>query len=100
VKEEFFMAKMIRLLSYDITDSKRRVRIAKLLEGNARRVQYSIFETSMAEGELAALVDKTLSFVVPEEGDSFLVYRLCESCARQRKAWGSDVIDWKEAIVI
>jgi CRISPR-associated protein Cas2 len=94
------MAKMIRLLSYDITDAKRRGRIAKILEGNARRVQYSVFETYMAEGELSALVSKTLSFVVPEEGDSLLVYRLCESCARQRRAWGSGVIDWEESIVI
>jgi CRISPR-associated protein Cas2 len=94
------MAKVLRLLSYDIADRKRRGRIARLLEGNARRVQYSIFETYMAEGELSTLVSKTLPFVVPKEGDSLLVYRLCGSCARQRRAWGSDVIDWEEAIVI
>jgi CRISPR-associated protein Cas2 len=94
------MAKMLRLLSYDISDGKRRGRIARLLEGNARRVQYSIFETCMAEGELSALVSKTLPFVIPKEGDSLLVYRLCGSCAKQRRAWGSDVIDWEEAIVI
>jgi CRISPR-associated protein Cas2 len=94
------MAKMIRLLSYDIVNAKRRRRIAKILEGNARRVQYSVFETYMAEGELSALVSKTLPFVVPQEGDSLLIYRLCGSCARQRRSWGNSVIDWEEAIVI
>ncbi|MDR1508691.1 MAG: CRISPR-associated endonuclease Cas2 [Synergistaceae bacterium] len=94
------MAKMLRLLSYDIADAKRRGRIAKILEGYARRVQYSIFETYMAEGDLSALVSKTLPFVVPKEGDSLLVYRLCGSCARQRRAWGHTVIDWEEAIVV
>jgi CRISPR-associated protein Cas2 len=94
------MPKMLRLLSYDISNSKRRKRIAALLEGGARRVQYSIFETYMTESEVSALISKTLPFVVPEEGDSLLVYRICGSCAVQRRAWGSNVIDWEDAIVI
>ena len=94
------MAKMLRILSYDITDDKRRRRVAKLLEGSARRVQYSVFETFMTEGELSALISKTLRFILSEEGDSFLVYRLCGSCAPQRYAWGKKVIDWDEAIIV
>jgi CRISPR-associated protein Cas2 len=94
------MPKMLRLLSYDITDAKRRRRVVKLLEGSARRVQYSVFETFMSESELSALVSKTLPFILSEEGDSLLVYRLCGSCAPQRRAWGSEVIDWEEAIVV
>jgi CRISPR-associated protein Cas2 len=94
------MAKMLRLLSYDITDSKRRGRIAKILEGSARRIQYSLFETCMAEGDLSALVSKTLPFVIPKEGDSLLVYRLCGNCEKQRRAWGRTLIDWEEAIIV
>jgi CRISPR-associated protein Cas2 len=94
------MAKMLLLLSYDISNPKRRRRVAALLEGNARRVQYSVFETFMTEGELSGLVSKILPFIEMEEGDSLLVYRLCGSCAGSRRAWGHTVIDWEEAIVI
>ncbi|MDR2522223.1 MAG: CRISPR-associated endonuclease Cas2 [Synergistaceae bacterium] len=94
------MSKMLRLLSYDITDSKRRRRLVKVMEGNARRVQYSVFETFMTEVELSALVSKTLPFVNTAEGDSLLVYRICGSCAKQRRAWGHLTIDWEEAIVV
>ncbi|GHS92355.1 CRISPR-associated endoribonuclease Cas2 1 [Synergistales bacterium] len=94
------MPKMLRLLSYDITNKKRRARIAKILEGNARRVQYSVFETFLTEGELSALVSKTLPFVSAEDGDSLLVYRLCANCAAQRRTWGRSVIDWEEAVII
>ena len=94
------MAKMLRLLSYDITDDKRRRRVVKLLEGAARRVQYSVFETFMTEGELAALISASLPFIIADEGDSLLVYRLCGSCAPQRRAWGKKVIDWDEAIIV
>lgn len=94
------MPKMLRLLSYDISDSKRRRRVASLLEGNARRVQYSVFETFMTESEVSRLISKTLPFITTEEGDSLLVYRFCGSCAKWRRAWGRPVIDWEEAIVI
>jgi CRISPR-associated protein Cas2 len=94
------MPKMLRLLSYDITNKKRRARIAKILEGNARRVQYSVFETFLAEGETSALISKTLPLMSMEDGDSLLVYRLCANCMGQRRAWGHSVIDWEEAVII
>ena len=94
------MSKMLRVLSYDITDDKRRRRLVKLLEGSARRVQYSVFETFMTDGELSVLISKTLPEILPEEGDSLLVYRLCGSCASVRQAWGGGIIDWSEAIIV
>jgi CRISPR-associated protein Cas2 len=95
------MAKMLRLLSYDITDNKRRRHVVKLLEGSARRVQYSVFEAFMTESELSAFISKILPFILFSEGDSLLVYRLCGSCASQRRAWGKKkVIDWEEAIIV
>ena len=96
----FLMAKMLRLLSYDITNDKRRRHVAKLLEGSARRIHYSVFETFMTESELSALISKVLPFIFSEEGDSLLVYRLCGSCAPQRHAWGKKVIDWDAAIIV
>ncbi|GHV28309.1 CRISPR-associated endoribonuclease Cas2 [Synergistales bacterium] len=94
------MPKMLRLISYDITNNKKRTRAAKILEGNARRVQYSVFETFLAEGELSELISKILPFVSSEEGDSLLVYRLCGNCSEHRNAWGSSVIDWEEPVII
>jgi CRISPR-associated protein Cas2 len=94
------MTKKLRLLSYDITDDKRRKRVAKLLENSARRIQYSVFEAFMTESELSTLISKILPFILPSEGDSLMVYRLCGSCALLKRSWGGDVVNWDEAIIV
>jgi CRISPR-associated protein Cas2 len=37
------------VVSYDITDDKRRVRMAKTLLGYGQRVQYSVFEAHLTQ---------------------------------------------------
>lgn len=90
---------MICLLAYDIADDKRRRKVVKELEGSARRVQHSVFETSLPEGQLRRLVRKTAGLLSQEDGDSLLVYRLCAGCAKRREGFGRQPEDWDGDVI-
>lgn len=64
----------LRVFCYDVSDDKRRRKIARLLEEEAVRVQYSVFEARMsdhASARLSASVDALLA-----DNDSLRVYTI------------------------
>jgi CRISPR-associated protein Cas2 len=77
------------VICYDIPDDKRRVRLAKILDGYGDRVQYSVFEAvldhALFEKMIAAAKD-----VLDLEKDRLTVYTLCGTCAAKRFALGVD----------
>ena len=68
---------MIRLLAYDIEDNKRRHKIVMELEGEARRMQYSVFKVFLTEGCPRALIRKTKKLMSEEKGDSLFISTGC-----------------------
>ena len=79
----------LRVLCYDVSCDKRRRRIAKLLEEDASRVQYSVFETRMGPNALKRLVSKVVTHL--DAGDSLRVYTIGRSGERQCDVYGSGV---------
>jgi CRISPR-associated protein Cas2 len=67
------------LLAYDMSDDKRRAKIAKLMESLGERVQGSVFEAYLNAAELQKIVKKSEKIMKMEE-DSLRVYFLCEAC--------------------
>lgn len=67
------------VLAYDITQDKRRTKIAKLMESIGTRVQGSVFEAYLGKKELEALVKKS-NRILDKEEDSLRIYFLCETC--------------------
>ena len=64
------------LLCYDISDKKRLVKIAKIIEAEAMRIQRSIyFYEKVSKKELNSLVDRVLA-VLDEKADDFRVYTI------------------------
>ena len=64
------------LISYDITDKKRLSKIARVLEKEAIRIQYSLFFYKNANKiELNSLLEKILK-IYNEEEDDIRVYRI------------------------
>ena len=43
------------LISYDVRNEKRLRKVAKILEGNGQRIQYSVFRTHLSERGLERL---------------------------------------------
>lgn len=62
----------LRVLSYDISDKRRRRRVAALLEAEATRVQYSVFEGRLTDAELNRLESQIECEI--SEGDSLRIY--------------------------
>lgn len=53
------------VLAYDIADNRRRRRVARLLEGNAQRIQRSVFSTSCTQHETVGLLRKAGDLLEP-----------------------------------
>ena len=65
------------LIIYDITDNKRRVKFAKLLEGYGKRVQKSAFEAMLTSKKYDKLVKEIPSYIDSRKGeDSVRIYRI------------------------
>lgn len=68
------------MVAYDVTDTGRRSRVAKILKGAGVRVQFSVFECRLNRTELMALRDKVYK-VLDRREDSVRWYPLCGFCA-------------------
>jgi CRISPR-associated protein Cas2 len=69
---------MFLVVAYDISDDRRRDRLAKELENWGQRVQGSVFECDLDEARTAALIDLLNRMV--KDGDDLRVYHLCQAC--------------------
>lgn len=64
---------MFTLVSYDISDDKRRLKIMKALQDFGKRVQYSVFECNLKPVELERLKNRLMPLVKKNE-DSIRFY--------------------------
>lgn len=62
------------LVIYDIVSNKRRLKLAKLLEGYGVRVQRSCFELALEKLDFDCLVRGLRAFYQAEEGDNIIIY--------------------------
>jgi len=67
-------AKAFTLVIYDISDDRRRLRLAKLLSAFGYRVQESAFEAVLPKRHLVRLMDKLDKYAEP--GDNIRIYKL------------------------
>ena len=78
------------VISYDISDDKRRRKVVKVLEGVGYRVQYSVFEADLSRKQLADLQKRLKPYVKPKTTESIRFYQLCADC-RKVKVYGTDL---------
>ncbi|MDZ7391313.1 MAG: CRISPR-associated endonuclease Cas2 [candidate division KSB1 bacterium] len=76
------------LISYDIPDDRRRLRVAKILLDFGTRVQYSVFEANLEQRHLERLKQR-LHRVLKEDKDSVRIYGLCAQCAARVEILGT-----------
>lgn len=75
--EEKEFAKKKRLfciIIYDIVSNKRRVKLAKLLEGFGFRVQRSCFEVDLEKNNYQILLNELEDFYQADQGDNIILY--------------------------
>ena len=91
---------MLVVVSYDITDDRRRTRVAKTLAGFGTRVQYSVFDCLLNEKQLARLRVK-LEEIIDQRVDSVRFYRLCSRCRSAVVVLGTGpILDDEEVLIV
>ncbi len=78
---------MFYVVSYDISDDKRRHRVCATLKNYGTRVQYSVFECELEPARRAEL-ERQLAKLVEPQADHLRYYRLCKDCLAQTVAVG------------
>jgi CRISPR-associated protein Cas2 len=75
------------LISYDISNDRRRLKTARCLEALGERVQFSVFEVYLTPVELEKALRKMNKLLKPAD-DSLRIYTLCESCRGKVRTLG------------
>lgn len=79
---------MFLVVSYDITNDKRRNKVSHTLLDFGTRVQYSVFECDLTPVQYQVLL-KRLSPLIDEEEDTIRFYQLCKRCVTQVEFLGA-----------
>lgn len=79
---------MIYMICYDITDSKRLRKTAKVLENYGIRIQKSFFQCEISKGMLDRLIKNILDSVDISK-DKLYIYPLCNGCLKNVKFDGT-----------
>ncbi|MCB0201930.1 MAG: CRISPR-associated endonuclease Cas2 [Anaerolineae bacterium] len=87
------------LLTYDIADDKRRLRIAKLMESVGERVQHSVFEAYLTPQQLEKLL-KRIGKTMSAKEDSLRIYQLCASCREKVRTEGQGTVTPPPGVMI
>ena len=88
------------IISYDISDTKRRNKIAKILEGHGYRVQYSVFECDLDRKKLAALQKRLKPLVKVSEWESIRIYPLDAASAQKVEVIGKDMARFLQPTIV
>jgi len=89
---------MFYVVSYDISDDRKRDAMAKILLDFGSRVQYSVFECILDNALLDKMIAR-LSKVISEE-DSVSIYPLCARCEDGIRVFGKGEVTKDEKVYI
>jgi CRISPR-associated protein Cas2 len=80
---------MFLVISYDITDDRRRDRVHQELKNYGTWVQYSVFECELT-WEQTRVVQSRIGELINPRTDSVRYYYLCQSCIVKCEAQGRE----------
>jgi CRISPR-associated protein Cas2 len=87
------------VVSYDVTDNRRRTKLAHALKDFGERVQLSVFECRLDEKQVAKLRARVARLIKPEE-DSVRIYRLCSECSARLELLGVGTVTEDPAVFV
>jgi CRISPR-associated protein Cas2 len=82
---------MFVVISYDISEDKRRTKIHKILKSYGQWMQFSVFECDLTDTQYAKLRSR-LRKLIDDEQDSIRFYFLCACCQGKVERIGGEVI--------
>ena len=92
------------LISYDISNTKRRNKIFKELKNYGRHVQFSVFECNLDKKRYRELYKKLLKLMENCDQGNIRIYSLCSACSDNVEVIGipedQDSRDQKDVIYV
>ena len=82
---------MFVIVSYDITEDKRRTKIYDILKSYGQWMQYSLFECDLTKTQYAKLRSR-LHKIIDSETDSIRFYFLCGCCQNKIERIGGEAV--------
>lgn len=79
------------VITYDISEDKRRTKIHKALKSYGQWMQFSVFECTLTVTEYTRLRDRLNKLIKPEE-DSIRFYFLCACCQDKVERIGGEAV--------
>ena len=79
------------VITYDISDDKRRTKIHKILSSYGQWMQFSVFECNLTPTEYRRLRNR-LNKLIQAEEDSIRFYFLCECCQEKVERIGGEQV--------
>ncbi len=76
------------VVSYDIVSDRLRSKVAKVLLGYGKRVQYSVFECHVSQKNFEELYKKLALLMVDVDEGSIRFYHLCGKCEQEIQELG------------
>ena len=80
---------MYVVISYDISEDKRRTKIHKILKSYGQWMQYSVFECNLTDTQYAKLRSRLGKVIEPQ--DSIRFYFLCACCKDKIERIGGEM---------
>lgn len=81
---------MYVVISYDISEDKRRTKIHNILKSYGQWVQYSVFECELTDTQYAKLRSRLGKAIAPES-DSIRFFFLCACCQGKIERIGGEM---------
>ncbi len=87
------------VISYDITDDRRRNRVCQELKNYGERIQFSVFELLIDTDTLKKLA-KRLEGLIDRTEDSVRIYVLCNACCQRIAILGTGKLSEDEDVYV
>lgn len=86
-----FPTPMHVVVTYDISEDKRRTKIHKILSSYGQWMQFSVFECNLTNTQYAKLRNR-LNKLIKDQEDSIRFYFLCECCQQKVERIGGEAV--------
>lgn len=90
---------MFYVVSYDITDNRRRNRLFKAMKGFGSWRQFSVFECELDSGQLERL-ERVISRLTKKGDDSVRIYPVCGKCLEKVRVFGGTLDRIPQAFIV
>lgn len=91
--------KLFVVIAYDVSSTRKRSKIAKLLEACGRRVNRSVFECMLSKSQFAK-IRNTIEALVNKKTDSVVYYTLCVNCYCNINRYPENEYEANEIVVV